>query len=211
MSIPWLIVVPAVVVLLALAWILYVSVRRRGIRRRLRDAGDPRADVAGAWRWARLLLAESWLPLPLSYAPAPDAAYPPDLPDDVQWHVVTLARLAGPALYGPGPVEPAVADEAWRAAGQPARAITVWEQHLAQQPRAHSVRLALVEMFNARGQHAQAKRWATTPAPTSAGGVLGEPPPLLPSSPSPPLPPSPLPLLPSPLSRCRVLTDSIGN
>ena len=122
-SIPWLIVVPAVVVLLALAWILYVAVRRRGIRRRLRDAGDPQADVAGAWRWARLLLAESWLPLPLSYAPAPDAAYPPDLPDDVQWHVVTLARLAGPALYGPGPVEPAVADEAWRAAGQVDRAI----------------------------------------------------------------------------------------
>ena len=117
-SIPWIFVVPAVVLLLALAWTAYVALRRRSIRRGLHDAGDPRADVAGAWRWARLLLAESWLPLPLSYAPAPDAEYPPDLPDDVQWHVVTLARLAGPALYGPGPVEPVVAEEAWRAAGQ---------------------------------------------------------------------------------------------
>lgn len=123
MSIPWLIVVPIAVVVLALAWILYVALRRRGIRRSLRDAGDPQADVAGAWRWTRLLLAESWLPLPISYAPAPDAAYPPDLPDGVQWHVVTLARLAGPALYGPGPVDPAVADEAWRTAGQVDRAI----------------------------------------------------------------------------------------
>ena len=76
-----------------------------------------------AWRWTRLLLAESWLPLPLSYAPAPDAEYPPDLPDEVQWHVVTLARLAGPALYGPGPIDPAVAEEAWRAAGQVDRSI----------------------------------------------------------------------------------------
>ena len=123
LSIPWPIVVPVAVVVLALAWIVYVALRRRGIRRRLRDAGNPQADVAGAWRWTRLLLAESWLPLPISYAPAPDAAYPPDLPDDVQWHVVTLARLAGPALYAPGPVEPAVADEAWRAAGQVDRAI----------------------------------------------------------------------------------------
>ena len=122
-SIPWPLVVPAIVLLLALGWIAYVALRRRGIRRNLRDAGDPRADVAGAWRWTRLLLAESWLPLPLSYAPAPDAGYPPDLPDDVQWHVVTLARLAGPALYGPGPVDPLVAEEAWRAAGQVDRAI----------------------------------------------------------------------------------------
>jgi transglutaminase-like putative cysteine protease len=122
-SIPWLLVVPAVVMLLALGWVAYVALRRRAIRRRLRDAADPRRDVEGAWRWARLLLAESWLPLPLSYAPAPDADYPADLPDDVQWHVVTLARLAGPALYGPGPVDPAIADEAWRAAGQVDRAV----------------------------------------------------------------------------------------
>lgn len=122
-SIPWALVVPVVVLVLAIAWIAYVALRRRGIRRRLRDSTDTRADVAGAWRWTRLLLAESWLPLPLSYAPAPDADYPADLPDDVQWHVVTLARLAGPALYGPGPVEAAVAAEAWRAADQVDRAI----------------------------------------------------------------------------------------
>ena len=122
-SIPWALVVPVVVLVLAIAWIAYVALRRRGIRRRLRDSTDTRADVAGAWRWTRLLLAESWLPLPLSYAPAPDAGYPADLPDDVQWHVVTLARLAGPALYGPGPVEAAVAEEAWRAADQVDRAI----------------------------------------------------------------------------------------
>jgi transglutaminase-like putative cysteine protease len=122
-SIPWPLVVPSIALLLGLVWIVYVALRRRAIRRSLRDTDDPRSDVAGAWRWTRLLLAESWLPLPLSYAPAPDAGYPPDLPDDVQWHVVTLARLAGPALYGPGPVDPHVAEEAWRAAGQVDRAI----------------------------------------------------------------------------------------
>ena len=122
-AIPWPLVVPLVVVVLIAAWVVYVALRRRAIRQRLRAPGDPRADVAGAWRWTRLLLAESWLALPLSYAPAPDADYPPDLPDDVQWNVVTLARLAGPALYGPGPVEPAVAEEAWRAAAQVDRSI----------------------------------------------------------------------------------------
>jgi hypothetical protein len=121
--IPWLLIVPILVVLLALAWVVYVALRRRAIRRRLHDSGNPRADVAGAWQWARLLLAESWLPLPLSYAPAPDAAYPPDLPDDVQGHVVTLARLAGPALYGPGPVDPAIAAEAWHTADQVDRSV----------------------------------------------------------------------------------------
>lgn len=122
-SIPWILIVPVVIFLLALAWIGYVALRRRGIRRRLRSPDDRRTDVAGAWRWTRLLLAESWLALPLSYAPAPDADYPDDLPDEVKWHVVTLARLAGPALYGPGPVPPEVAEEAWRAAGQVDRAI----------------------------------------------------------------------------------------
>jgi len=123
LAIPWPIVVPVVALLLALAWLIYVALRRRSVRQRLRSAENPRADVAGAWRWTRLLLAESWLALPPSYAPAPDADYPPDLPDDVQWHVVTLARLAGPALYGPGPIDPAVADEAWRASTQVDRAI----------------------------------------------------------------------------------------
>jgi len=55
--------------------------------------------------------------------------------------------------------------EAWRAAGQPARAIAVWEQHLAQQPRAHSVRLALVELLNEQRRFADAKRLAAGPNP----------------------------------------------
>ena len=58
--------------------------------------------------------------------------------------------------------------EAQRTAGQYDAAQATWAEHLAQRPRSHGVRLALVEMFNARGQHAQAKRWATTPAPTDA-------------------------------------------
>jgi len=122
-AIPWLLVTPAAIALLFLAWIVYVGLRRRSVRSRLRDPGHPRDDVAGAWRWTRLLLAESWLPLPLSYAPAPDADDPVDLPDDVQRQVVMLARLAGPALYGPGPVDAAVAEEAWRATADVDRAI----------------------------------------------------------------------------------------
>ncbi len=122
-GIPWLVAIPAAFLVLGLAWIGYVALRRRAIRRRLHVAGDPRADVAGAWRWARLLLAESWLPLPLSYAPAPDAAEPADLPDGVQQEVVALARLASPALYGPGAGDPDLADDAWRAAARVDRAI----------------------------------------------------------------------------------------
>jgi thioredoxin-like negative regulator of GroEL len=53
--------------------------------------------------------------------------------------------------------------EAWRVAGQPARAIAAWEAHLNRQPRAHSVRLALVELLNERGQFAEAKRLAVGP------------------------------------------------
>jgi hypothetical protein len=58
--------------------------------------------------------------------------------------------------------------EAQRTAGQYDAAQATWADHLAQRPRSHGVRLALVELLNARGQHAQAKRWATTPAPTDA-------------------------------------------
>lgn len=58
--------------------------------------------------------------------------------------------------------------EAQRTAGQYDAAQATWAEHLAQRPRSHGVRLALVELLNARGQHAQAKRWATTPAPTDA-------------------------------------------
>lgn len=55
--------------------------------------------------------------------------------------------------------------EAWRAAGQPARALAVWEPHLAQQPRAHAVRLALVELLNEQRRYADAKRLAVGPNP----------------------------------------------
>jgi hypothetical protein len=58
--------------------------------------------------------------------------------------------------------------EAQRTAGQYASAEATWAAHLAKRPRTHGVRLALAELLNAQGEHAQAKRWATTPAPTDA-------------------------------------------
>lgn len=119
----WAFIIAALLVLGAAAWMGYVAWRRRGIRRRLQHTVGPRDGVAGAWRWMRLLLAESWLPLPLSYAPAPDPDHPQDLPDDVAAQVACLARLAGPALYGPGPVTPEVAEEAWQTVGLLDRAI----------------------------------------------------------------------------------------
>ena len=127
-SIPWPIVVPVLVVLLGLAWLAYVALRRRRIRAVLR-AGDGRAQVEGAWTWARLMLAEAWIPLPLSYAPAADVDYPEDMPDDVAWSVVTLARLAGPAIYAASPPTDVVVEEAWRASfnvARQVRAATGW-------------------------------------------------------------------------------------
>lgn len=55
--------------------------------------------------------------------------------------------------------------EAWRVAGEPARAIAVWEQHLLQQPRAHTVRLALAELLNGQRRFAEARRIAAGPNP----------------------------------------------
>jgi hypothetical protein len=54
------------------------------------------------------------------------------------------------------------------AAGQPARAQAVWTAHLQAQPRDHGARLALVELLNATGQPADARRWASVPNPTDA-------------------------------------------
>lgn len=48
--------------------------------------------------------------------------------------------------------------EALRVAGQPTRAIAVWQAHLQTRPRAHLVRVSLAELLNAQGQHAQALR-----------------------------------------------------
>jgi hypothetical protein len=53
-------------------------------------------------------------------------------------------------------------------AGQTALATAVWRTHLDTAPRSHAIRLALVELLNADGQHAQALRWADVPNPTDA-------------------------------------------
>ena len=121
-AIPWQIVIPVVVGLVVFGWLAYVAVRRRRVRSSL-HVGTPRDQVAGAWQWARILLAEAWVPLPQSYAPAADAAYPQDMPDDLAWSVVTLARLAGPAVYGAGEPDGGVVTEAWRCSDGVARAV----------------------------------------------------------------------------------------
>jgi hypothetical protein len=54
------------------------------------------------------------------------------------------------------------------AAGQPAQAQAVWTAHLQAHPRDHGARLALVELLNATGQPADARRWASVPNPTDA-------------------------------------------
>ena len=48
--------------------------------------------------------------------------------------------------------------DALRTAGDPARAIAVWQAHLQARPRAHLVRLSLAELFNAQGRAADALR-----------------------------------------------------
>lgn len=58
--------------------------------------------------------------------------------------------------------------EAYRAAGQYAQAIAVWEQHVQARPESHLVRLTLTELLNQQGQFAQAKRYVASPSPTDA-------------------------------------------
>ncbi len=113
-SIPWVVVSIVIVLLLAAAWLGALAVRRRRIRREL-DSGNPRERARGAWEWARLILAEAWMPLPLAYAPADDAQLPADLPDDVAEATWQLAVAVAPLIYGPEP-DPARADEAWQRA-----------------------------------------------------------------------------------------------
>ena len=48
--------------------------------------------------------------------------------------------------------------DALRTAGDPARAVAVWQAHLQARPRAHLVRLSLAELLNAQGRAADALR-----------------------------------------------------
>jgi tetratricopeptide (TPR) repeat protein len=58
--------------------------------------------------------------------------------------------------------------EAYRAAGQFAQAIAVWEQHLKARPDSHLVRLSLAELLNQQGLYAKARQHAASGSPTDA-------------------------------------------
>ena len=58
--------------------------------------------------------------------------------------------------------------EAYRAAGQYAQAMAVWEKHLQARPNSHLVRLTLTELLNQQGQFAKARRYAESASPTDA-------------------------------------------
>jgi len=47
--------------------------------------------------------------------------------------------------------------EAYRVAGQPARALVVWGQRLQASPKSHLIRLSLADLLNQQGQYRQAK------------------------------------------------------
>lgn len=79
--------------------------------------------------------------------------------------IVTLPGFAGPLAqdwlrlhWG----------EALRTAGQHDQATDVWQAHLARRPAAHPIRLALAELLNARGRHAEARTVARVPNPSDA-------------------------------------------
>jgi Tfp pilus assembly protein PilF len=58
--------------------------------------------------------------------------------------------------------------EALRVAGQPERAIAVWEKQLKANPQSHLLRLSLAELLNQQAQHRQAQKIAVTEAPSDA-------------------------------------------
>lgn len=58
--------------------------------------------------------------------------------------------------------------EALRVAGQPAKALAVWDQQLKAQPQSHLLRLSLADLLNQQGQHAKAKKVANAAASTDA-------------------------------------------
>jgi len=130
-SLPWGLILGAVGLLVIVGWPLVVAWRRRRLRLSLMG-GSPRESAVGAWQWARLLLGESWLPLPLSYAPSSDALPPDDLPDDLATEIAEFARFLAPAVYGPEP-NAGVAEEAWErvdAISRRARQVTGWRTRL---------------------------------------------------------------------------------
>ncbi|MEK9735847.1 MAG: transglutaminase-like domain-containing protein, partial [Candidatus Nanopelagicales bacterium] len=114
LSVSWPLVAVVFLVLVIIVWLLAVATRRRRIRAAL-ASGTPRDRAHGAWIWARLMLAEAWMPLPTVYAPAADVERPLDLPDDLAGRVHGLAQAVAPLIYGPAPDE-ANADAAWAAA-----------------------------------------------------------------------------------------------
>ena len=58
--------------------------------------------------------------------------------------------------------------EALRVAGQPERAIAVWQKQLKASPQSHLLRLSLAELLNQQGQYRQAQKIAAAEAPTDA-------------------------------------------
>lgn len=121
-AVPWPIVIPIVLLLGVIGWLVYVASRRRRVRAALRQ-GSPRESAAGAWTWMRLMVAEGWIPLPLSYAPAEDADRPLDMPDEVADAVWHMARVSGPARYSGQEATGADALGAWDQADEVARAV----------------------------------------------------------------------------------------
>lgn len=113
-AVPWPLVGAIVLIVAIVVWLLAVAMRRRRIRADL-ASGTPRDRAHGAWTWARLILAEAWMPLPTVYAPAADVERPLDLPDDIADSVHDLARTVAPLIYGPTPDESNAA-AAWAAA-----------------------------------------------------------------------------------------------
>ena len=123
LSVSWPLVAVVVLVLVLVTWPFAVTVRRRRIRAAL-SIGTPRDRAHGAWIWARMMLAEAWMPLPTVYAPAADVERPLDLPDDLADSVHDLAQTVAPLIYGPAPDEANV-DAAWVAADALTGAIRV--------------------------------------------------------------------------------------
>lgn len=107
--------------------------------------GSNEGDACQAILWYRTGRAAQALPLLQRLATAPD--FQGDLTQDwLQFHL----------------------GQAHQTLGQYAQAIAVWQKHLAQAPRSHSVRLALAELWNDQGEFAKAKRITNVPNASDA-------------------------------------------